>query len=66
MTRLEPNSDNPAVETRYVFDNAAQETRRRFAGLPLVFDPGTIRHLIDCGVGPGWQCLVGRHGSIAG
>jgi SAM-dependent methyltransferase len=48
----------------YVFDNADEgPTRQRFTGLPLVFDPGTIRHLLARGVGPGWRCLeVGAGG----
>jgi SAM-dependent methyltransferase len=46
-----------------VFDNAGEPTRLRFAGLPLVFDPGTIRHIEERGVGPGWRCLeVGAGG----
>ncbi len=51
----------------YVFDNAEQETQARFAALPLIFDPGTIRHLEARGVSPGWKCLeVGAGGgSIA-
>jgi SAM-dependent methyltransferase len=51
----------------YVFDNTAEEARVRFAALPTIFDPGTIRHLSALGVGPGWRCLeVGAGGgSIA-
>jgi 2-polyprenyl-3-methyl-5-hydroxy-6-metoxy-1,4-benzoquinol methylase len=52
----------------YVFDNSDEEpTRQRFIGLPHVFDPGTTRHLLARGVGPGWHCLeVGAGGgSIA-
>lgn len=53
--------------SEYIFDNAAPETRARFAALPLIFDPGTIRHLEARGFGPGWKCLeVGAGGgSIA-
>lgn len=56
--------DTPATgASPYVFDNAGAPTRLRFAGLPLVFDPGTIRHLEERGVGPGWRCLeVGAGG----
>ena len=71
----------PTQQSTYVFDNSDEEpTGRRFTGLPLVFDPGTIRHLLARGVGPGWQCLevgagggsvalwlaeqVGAHGSV--
>src|SRR5687768_10129658 len=53
---------------RYVFDNAAeQQARERFAALPRLYDPGTIRHLAALGVGAGWRCLeVGAGGgSIA-
>jgi SAM-dependent methyltransferase len=51
----------------YVLDNAAPASRLRFAGLPLLLDPGTSRHQAERGVGPGWQCLeVGAGGgSIA-
>jgi SAM-dependent methyltransferase len=55
-------------ESRYVFDNAAErETRERFAVLPRVYDPGTVRHLEALGVAHGWRCLeVGAGGgSIA-
>ena len=62
-----PRDVPPAATSAYVFDNAAAPTRLRFAGLPLVFDPGTIRHLEERGVSPGWRCLeVGAGGgSIA-
>ncbi len=51
----------------YVFDNAAEQTSARFAALPRLYDPGTIRHLEQLGVGPGWHCLEvgGGGGSIA-
>ena len=55
-------------ESRYVFDNAAeQQTRERFAALPRLYDPGTVRHLRALGVAEGWRCLeVGAGGgSIA-
>jgi SAM-dependent methyltransferase len=42
---------------RYLFDNAAPETARRFAGLATVFDPGTFRVLAERGVTSGWRCL---------
>jgi SAM-dependent methyltransferase len=49
--------------TRYVFDNAADQTRERFAALPRLFDPGTFRHLAALGVSAGWHCLeVGAGG----
>jgi SAM-dependent methyltransferase len=55
-----PASGEPA----YVFDNAAErEAQARFAALPELYDPGTIRHLEALGVGPGWRCLeVGAGG----
>ena len=52
----------------YVFDNAAErQARERFAALPRIYDPGTIRHLQALGVTAGWRCLeVGAGGgSIA-
>ena len=50
----------------YVFDNAAPEAASRLAVLAKVFDPGTIRHLVARGIGPGWRCLEvgGGLGSI--
>lgn len=41
----------------YVFDNAEEETQRRFAALPAMYDPGTIRHLEQLAVSEGWNCL---------
>jgi SAM-dependent methyltransferase len=54
-------------DSTYLFDNAGRETPARFAALSALFDPGTIRHLEDRGVGPGWHCLEvgGGGGSIA-
>jgi len=51
----------------YLFDNAAQQTSTRFNALPALFDPETIRHLSELGVGAGWRCLEigGGGGSIA-
>ena len=51
----------------YVFDNAGHQAGQRFTGLAAVYDPGTIRHLTERGVGPGWRCWeVGAGGgSIA-
>jgi SAM-dependent methyltransferase len=43
--------------TRYVLDNAAPETARRFASLEELYDPATFRHLEATGVGAGWRCL---------
>jgi SAM-dependent methyltransferase len=51
----------------YLLDNAGKETPGRFAALSALLDPGTIRHLEDRGVAPGWYCLEvgGGSGSIA-
>jgi SAM-dependent methyltransferase len=58
-----PRGVPSAGASAYVLDNAGEPTRLRFAGLPLLFDPGTIRHLEERGVGPGWRCLdVGAGG----
>jgi SAM-dependent methyltransferase len=50
----------------YVFNNAAPQASARLAALAEVFDPGTIRHLAERGVGEGWHCLEigGGLGSI--
>jgi SAM-dependent methyltransferase len=52
--------------SRYAFDNAWAEGRRRLAALETAFDPGTIAHLEARGVGDGWRCLEvgGGGGSI--
>jgi SAM-dependent methyltransferase len=51
----------------YVFDNAAVQAGARFSALAEIFDPGTIRHLNERGVGRGWHCLEvgGGSGSVA-
>jgi len=56
-----------SAQSAYLLDNAAKETAARFAALSALFDEGTIRHLEQRGVGPGWHCLeVGAGGgSIA-
>jgi SAM-dependent methyltransferase len=41
----------------YVFNNAEEETRQRFAALPALYDPGTIHHLERLGIAAGWRCL---------
>lgn len=50
----------------YVFDQAWEKERDRLAGLEGWLDPGTIRHLEQIGVAPGWRCLEvgGGGGSI--
>jgi SAM-dependent methyltransferase len=54
-------------DSTYVFENASSQAPARFAALSAMFDPGTIRHLEDRGVGRGWHCLEvgGGNGSIA-
>ena len=53
--------------SEYVLDNAAAQAQARFAALPRLYDPGTVRHLSELGVGPGWRCLEvgGGGGTIA-
>ncbi|WP_263367927.1 class I SAM-dependent methyltransferase [Edaphobacter bradus] len=55
------------AESPYLLDNASKEASARFVALSAAFDPGTIRHLEDLGVRPGWHCLEvgGGGGSIA-
>jgi SAM-dependent methyltransferase len=64
---MELRATGPARHSRYLLDNAAREAPIRFAQLSALFDPGTMRHLQERGVGPGWHCLeVGAGGgSIA-
>lgn len=54
-------------DTRYVFDNAHEETRERFPALSDLYDDETIRCLQAIGVASGWQCLevAAGGGSIA-
>jgi SAM-dependent methyltransferase len=58
---------DPQATGEYVLDNAAEQASARFTALPSLYDPGTIRHLAQLGVGPGWRCLEigGGGGSIA-
>ena len=55
------------AESAYTFDNAGTQVAARFCALADIFDPGTIRHLTEIGVGGGWHCLeIGAGGgSIA-
>jgi SAM-dependent methyltransferase len=55
------------AETSYTFDNSGTQVATRFSALADIFDPGTIRHLTEIGVGSGWHCLeIGAGGgSIA-
>lgn len=51
------------AETFYTFENSATQAATRFSALADIFDPGTIRHLTEIGVGNGWHCLeVGAGG----
>jgi ubiquinone/menaquinone biosynthesis C-methylase UbiE len=54
-------------DTAYVFDNAGEQTSRRWTALERLFDPQTIQHLAARGVRAGWHCLEvgGGSGSIA-
>jgi hypothetical protein len=55
------------AETFYAFENSGTQVATRFSALTEIFDPGTIRHVTEIGVGSGWHCLeVGAGGgSIA-
>lgn len=55
------------ISRNYVFDNAAEQAGARFRALSEIFNPGTIRHLNERGVGQGWHCLEvgGGSGSVA-
>jgi SAM-dependent methyltransferase len=61
------SSGAQSAQSGYLLDNASREAPVRFAALSTLFDPGTIRHLEERGVQPGWHCLeVGAgSGSIA-
>jgi len=67
MKNSEMSSPKGEANSTYVFDNAGKESAARLATLSAIFDPGTVRHLEACGVGPGWHCLEvgGGGGSIA-
>jgi ubiquinone/menaquinone biosynthesis C-methylase UbiE len=54
-------------KSTYLLDNADPQTPDRFDALSALFDRGSIQHLEDRGVGPGWNCLEvgGGGGSIA-
>jgi hypothetical protein len=45
-----------AVEVDYALDNALAKARQHLSAIEASYDPGTIRHLEACGVGPGWRC----------
>jgi SAM-dependent methyltransferase len=46
------------IKRAYLLDNAWQHERQRLALLEGRLDPGSIHHLQDLGVGPGWRCLT--------
>lgn len=52
--------------TNYAFDNAWNKARQRLASIEALYDPGTFRHLADCGLTAGWHCLEvgGGGGSV--
>lgn len=54
-------------QSRYVFDNARPQAEVRFATVAEMYDPGTLRHLTELSVRPGWRCLEvgGGGGTIA-
>ena len=60
--------ESTTSRTPYLLSNAGAEAPARLTALSAMFDPGTIRHLEDRGIGPGWHCLEvgGGGGSIAG
>jgi SAM-dependent methyltransferase len=68
MSRHDLHTDHQTTaETHYTFENSGTQAATRFSALADIFDPGTIRHLTEIGVGSGWHCLeVGAGGgSIA-
>ncbi|WP_200308790.1 class I SAM-dependent methyltransferase [Streptomyces adelaidensis] len=53
--------------SRYLFDNADDQTRERFSVLESRYDPWSRKALENTGVGPGWRCLeVGGGGGSLG
>jgi SAM-dependent methyltransferase len=62
-----PTGLRTTTKKLYTFDNSGSQAATRFSALADIFDPGTIRHLTEVGVGNGWHCLeVGAGGgSIA-
>jgi SAM-dependent methyltransferase len=67
MENIESSDTGYSANSAYILDNAGRETPERFAALAAMYDPGTIRHLENCGVRSGWHCLEvgGGGGSIA-
>jgi len=66
MDNSETTREGLSTNSTYLLDNAAREAPARFDALSALFDPGTIRHLEDRGIGAGWHCLEvgGGGGSI--
>lgn len=50
-------TQSSAKRSTYVFDQAWQKELERLRSLEALFDPGSQRHLLARGVGPGWHCL---------
>jgi hypothetical protein len=44
------------IPQAYLLPYAWPAARERLAMLEAALDPGTMRHLNDLGVGPGWRC----------
>jgi SAM-dependent methyltransferase len=67
MVTRKSSVEDHSVGSAYLLDTAGREAPARFGALSAMFDPGTIRHLEDRGVEPGWHCLEigGGGGSIA-
>jgi ubiquinone/menaquinone biosynthesis C-methylase UbiE len=67
MENRETSDVRPQPKSTYLLDNEAPQTLERFDCLSTLFDRGSIQHLEDRGVGPGWNCLEvgGGGGSIA-
>ena len=68
MSRHSLHADHRTqADTFYTFENSGAQAATRFSALADIFDPGTIRHLTEIGVGRGWHCLeIGAGGgSIA-
>jgi SAM-dependent methyltransferase len=67
MKNSETTRAGGSTNSTYLLDNAARKASGRFDALSALFDPGTIRHLEDRGIGTGWRCLEvgGGGGSIA-
>jgi SAM-dependent methyltransferase len=43
--------------TSYAFDSTTSDELARLRALQTMFDPATMTHLTQLGVGPGWRCL---------